>query len=64
MIPELRYLYLSNEACLKKCGLTTLETRRLTGDQTEVFKILSAYENIYNNIFSLLRKIVVLEDTR
>ena len=36
---------------LKECGLTTLETRRLRGDQIEVFKILNGYENIERNIF-------------
>ena len=30
-------------------GLTTLETRRLRGDQIEVFKILNGYENIDSN---------------
>ena len=35
----------------KKCALTTLETRRLRGDQIEVFKILNGYENIDKNIF-------------
>ena len=47
MIPELRDL--SYEECLKECGLTTLETRRLRGNQ--VFKILNGYENIDRNIF-------------
>ena len=28
---------------LKECGLTTLETRRLRGDQIEVFKILNGH---------------------
>ena len=36
---------------LKECGLTTLETRRLRGDQIEVFKILYGYENIDSDIF-------------
>ena len=32
-------------------GLTTLEIRRLRGNQIEVFKILNGYENIDSNIF-------------
>ena len=39
-----------------ECSLTTLETRRLRGDQIEVFKILNGYENIDRNIVSLSRK--------
>ena len=31
--------------------VTTLETRRLRGDQIEVFKILNGYENIDSDIF-------------
>ena len=48
-IPELRDL--TYEERLKECGLTTLETRRLRGDQIEVFKIVNGYENIDYNIF-------------
>ena len=44
MIPKLGNI--SYEMCLRECGLTTLETRRLRGDQIEVFKILNGYENI------------------
>ena len=38
LIPGLRDL--SYEERLKECGLTTLETRRLRGDQIDLFKIL------------------------
>ena len=62
MIPELRDL--SYEKRLKECGLTTLETRRLRGDQIEVFKILNGYENIDRNMFSHSRRIAELEDMR
>ena len=54
MIPKLRDL--SYEERLKECGLTTLETRRLRGDQIEVFKILNGYENIARNMFFSLNK--------
>ena len=54
IIPELRDL--SYEERLNECGLTTLETRRLRGDQIEVFKILNGYENIDRNIFFSLKK--------
>ena len=53
-IPELRDL--SYEERLKERCLTTLETRRLRGDQVEVFKILIGYENIDRNMFFLLKK--------
>ena len=54
IIPELRDL--SYEECLKECGSTTLETRRLRGDQIEVFKMLNGYENIDRNMFFSLKK--------
>ena len=49
LIPGLRDL--TYEERLNECGLATLETRRLRGDQIEVFKILNGYENIDSNIF-------------
>ena len=49
LIPGLRDL--TYEERLNECGLTTLETRILRGDQIEVFKILNGYENIDSNIF-------------
>ena len=44
LIPELRDLTYEER-------LTTLETRRIRGDQIEVFKILNGDENIDSNIF-------------
>ena len=60
MISKLRNI--SYEMRLKECGLTTLETRRLRGDQIEVFKILNGYENIDRIFFSQSRKREGLED--
>ena len=48
LMPGLRDL--TYEERLKECGLTTLETRRLRGDQIEEFKILNGYENIDSNL--------------
>ena len=39
MITKLRDI--SYKLCLRECGLTTLETKRLIGDQIEEFKILN-----------------------
>ena len=49
MLQKLRNI--SYEMRLKECGLTTLETMRLRGDQIEVLKILNEYENIYRTIY-------------
>ena len=49
MIPELRDL--SYESRLLQCGLTTLETWRLRGDQIEVFKIVNGYKDVDRNMF-------------
>ena len=46
--------------CLKECGLTTLETRRLRAEQIELFKILNGYENNDTNIFVSGKEIVVI----
>ena len=53
IIQKLRNI--SYEMRLKECGLTTLETRRLRGDQIEVFNILNDYEHIDKNIFVLVK---------
>ena len=54
LIPGLRDL--TYEERLKECGLTTLETRRIRGDQIEVFKILNGYENIDSNLFFQIKE--------
>ena len=51
MITKVRDL--NYEMRLRECDLTTLETRRLGGNQTKMFKILNGYENInINTCFS------------
>ena len=49
LIPEFRGL--AYEDRLKRCKLTTLETRRSRGDMIEVFKILKGFENIDSGRF-------------
>ena len=49
MIPQLRDL--SYEIRLLQCSLTTQETRRLRGDQIEMFKIMNGYEDVDRNMF-------------
>ena len=53
LIPELRDL--SYESPLLQC-LTTLETRRLRGDQMQVFKIVNGYEDVDRNMFFKLKE--------
>ena len=54
IIQKLRNI--SYEMRLKECGLTTLETTRLRGDQIEVLKTLNGYENIDTNIFFTVKE--------
>ena len=49
LIQKLRNI--SYKMHLKECGLTTLETSILRGDQIEVFKLLNGHENIDRNMF-------------
>ena len=42
---------LSYEKRLQQCRLTTLETRRIRGDQIEVFKIMHGYEGLNKDMF-------------
>ena len=62
IIPGLRDF--SYESRLLQCGLTTLETRTLRGDQIEVFKIVNGYEDVDRNIFFKLKKAVEPEDAK
>ena len=54
MMSELRDL--SYESRLLQCGLTTPETRRLRGDQIEVFRIVNGYEDVDRNVFFKLNE--------
>ena len=49
LIPELRIL--SYEDRVQQCKLTTLETRRIRGDQIEVFKITHGIEGLNSGMF-------------
>ena len=50
------YSFICYESRLLQCGLTTLETRRLRGDQIEVFKIVNGYEDVDRNMFFKLKE--------
>ena len=54
MIPELRDL--SYESRLLQCGLTTLETKRLIGNQIDIFKIVNGYGDVDRNMFFKLKE--------
>ena len=54
MIPKFRDLSYENR--LLQCDLTTLETRRLRGDQIEVCKIVNGYEDVDKNMFFKLKE--------
>ena len=41
---------------LLQCGLSRLETRRLRGDQTELFQIANDYEDVDRNVFFKLNE--------
>ena len=62
MLPELRDL--SYESRLLQCGLTTLETKRLRGDQIEVLKKVNGYEMLIGICSSNLKNAVEPEDTK
>ena len=54
LILELRDL--SYESRILDCDLTTLETRRLRGDQIEVLKTVNGYDDIDRNVFFKLKE--------
>ena len=49
MIPEMQTRCYEDR--LKLCKLTTLEKRRIRGDQIEVFTIMHGYEGLDKNMF-------------
>ena len=62
MIPKLRDI--NHKMHLRECDLTTLETKRLRGNQIEVFIISSGFENIDTNLFFRIIKKEGLEDMK
>ena len=56
MITAMRYLPCEDK--LKQCRLSTLETRRVRGEQTELFKIMHGFEDINkSNVLRLIEDI-------
>ena len=55
---------LSYESRLLQCGMTTLEIRRLRGDQIEVFKTVNGYEDVDRNMFFKLKEGIEPEGTK
>ena len=53
LLPGLTYL--SYKERLKECGSTTLETRKLRGDQIDALEISNGHGNIYPNIFFIIK---------
>ena len=62
IIPEMRDLIY--ESRLLQCGLTTLVTRRLRGDQIEVFKIVTVMRMLIGICSSNLKKVVESDNTK
>ena len=55
---------ISYEIHLRECGLTTLETGILRGDQIEVFKIFNGYKGIDRTFFSAKEERIGLENMK
>ena len=51
-----KFRNISYKMRLNECGLTTLETRRLRGDQIEMLKILNGYETMDRNILFTVKE--------
>ena len=58
-------MHVCYESRLLQCSLTTLETRKLRGDQIEVFKIVNGCEDVDKNLlfemailFNLLKYLI------
>ena len=47
---------LSYEERLQQCRSTTVETRRIRGDQIEVYKIMHGYEGLNKDMFFRIKE--------